>query len=87
MPKPRQRVCLDSGLKLDLNANLAKTWLTLAGDLEDLDVQLNAEPEKKADPHLPNLQRDLFDKSPTMLSSPMAPRRRMNEGGLSCVEA
>ena len=29
-------------------AELAKTWLTLAGDLDDLDAQLKAEPEKKA---------------------------------------
>jgi len=29
-------------------ANLAKTWLTLAGDLDEIDLQLKAEPEKKA---------------------------------------
>jgi hypothetical protein len=29
-------------------ANLAKTWLTLAGDLDDMDAQLKPEPEKKA---------------------------------------
>jgi hypothetical protein len=29
-------------------ANLAKTWLTLAGDLDDRNAQLKSEPEKKA---------------------------------------
>ena len=29
-------------------ANLAKTWLTLAGDLDDRHAQLKSEPEKKA---------------------------------------
>ena len=29
-------------------AELAKTWLTLAGDLTDLKSQLKSEPEKKA---------------------------------------
>jgi hypothetical protein len=29
-------------------ANLAKTWLTLAGDLDDLEEQLEGELEKKA---------------------------------------
>ena len=29
-------------------AELAKTWLTLAGDLEDLDAQLETKPDKKA---------------------------------------
>jgi hypothetical protein len=29
-------------------ANLAKTWLTLAGDLDDMDAQLKSEPEQKA---------------------------------------
>ncbi len=29
-------------------ANLAKTWLTLAGDLDEINSQLKAEPEKKA---------------------------------------
>jgi hypothetical protein len=29
-------------------AELAKAWLTLAGDLDDLDAQPKAEPEKKA---------------------------------------
>jgi hypothetical protein len=29
-------------------AELAKTWLTLAGDLDDTDAHLKREPEKKA---------------------------------------
>ena len=29
-------------------ADLAKTWLTIAGDLADLESQLKADPEKKA---------------------------------------
>jgi hypothetical protein len=29
-------------------ANLAKTWLTLAGELDDRNAQLKSEPEKKA---------------------------------------
>ena len=29
-------------------AELAKTWLTIAGDLADLESQLKADPEKKA---------------------------------------
>ena len=29
-------------------AELAKTWLRLAGDLDDLDTQLKADSEKKA---------------------------------------
>ena len=29
-------------------ANLAKTWLTLAGDLDERNAQLKSEPEKKA---------------------------------------
>ena len=29
-------------------ANLAKTWLTLAGDLDDRNAQLESEPGKKA---------------------------------------
>ena len=35
-------------------ANLAKTWLTLAGDLDDRNAQLKSEPEKKAgwQPHV-----------------------------------
>jgi hypothetical protein len=28
-------------------ANLAKTWLTLAGNLQDLEAQLKSEPEKR----------------------------------------
>jgi hypothetical protein len=28
-------------------ANLAKTWLTLAGDLQDIEVQLKVKPEKR----------------------------------------
>jgi hypothetical protein len=29
-------------------ANLAKTWLTLAGDLDDTNAELKFEPERKA---------------------------------------
>ena len=29
-------------------AELAKTWLTIAGDLADLESQLRADPDKKA---------------------------------------
>ena len=29
-------------------ANLAKTWLTLAGDLDDRNAPIKSEPEKKA---------------------------------------
>ena len=32
----------------DAPAELAKTWLTLAGDLDELESQLKTEPEKKA---------------------------------------
>jgi hypothetical protein len=30
-------------------ANLAKSWLTLAGDLDERNAQLKSEPEKKLD--------------------------------------
>jgi hypothetical protein len=30
-------------------ANLAKSWLTLAGDLDERNAQLKSEPEKKPD--------------------------------------
>ena len=34
-------------------ANLAKTWLTLAGDLDDRNAQLESEPGKKPDSAAP----------------------------------
>ena len=34
-------------------ANLAKSWLTLAGDLDERNAQLKSEPEKKLDSAVP----------------------------------